>query len=81
MNYFDHAGWILAVSLIVSIVTYLLGRKHGSNNCGTCGITGLNTKMGEATGEISRLCNLIETLWEKAGLTVKERLEIENLEK
>jgi hypothetical protein len=72
MEHFANAGWIVAAGLIVSVFGYFLGRYHGSNNCATCGI-------GELKAEISRLCCLVESLWEKAGLTIKERLEVEAL--
>jgi hypothetical protein len=79
MNGWEHAGWMISASLIVNIVIYLLGRKHGSNNCSTCGIAALKTQIEEAVRELARMCNLVRALAEKAGMTVKEQLEIEKI--
>ncbi len=81
MTGLENAGWIIAASLIVNIVVYLLGRHHGSNNCATCGISELRVQIEEAAKEVSRLCNLVRALAEKAGMTVKEQLEIESIER
>jgi len=70
---------MISASLIVNIVIYLLGRKHGSNNCSTCGIAALKTQIEEAVRELARMCNLVRALAEKAGMTVKEQLEIEKI--
>ncbi len=70
----DHVAWYvlgLIISAMFGAALHWLFRK---DNCKECGIA-------ELKAEISRLCSLIETLWEKAGLTVKDRLEIEKLEK
>jgi hypothetical protein len=74
MSGWEHAGWILAASLIVNLIMFWLGRRTGKGDCKSCGITELKT-------EISRLCNLVRALAEKAGMTVKEQLEIESIER
>jgi hypothetical protein len=74
LNEFEHAGWQLAIGLILLIAGAFVGRKTApKNDCSKCGIEGLKA-------EIQRLRNLIETLWGQAGLKVKDRLEIEALE-
>lgn len=75
----DHAGWILAVGLLLNIFSFLLGKRFGRGDCQSCGITELKAETTALKAEIGRLCNLIETLWENAGLTVKERLEIQKM--
>jgi hypothetical protein len=71
MNGLDHAGWQVVgyvVSAIIGAALHWLFRK---NDCTKCGIADLKA-------EIARLCNVVELLAEKVGLTVKERKEIES---
>jgi len=74
MSGFEHAGWVLAASLIVNVLVFFLGRRYGKGDCESCGIS-------ELKAEIQRLCNLVRALAEKTGMTVKEQLEIESMEK
>ncbi len=70
----EHAGWMIVGSIISMGLGAWLHWLFSKDDCKECGIADLKA-------EISRLCNLIETLWEKAGLTVKDRLEIQKWEK
>ncbi len=72
MNFMDHAGWIVVAALVNLALGAWLHWLFTKNNCERCG-------LAELKAEISRLCNLVESLWEKAGLTVKERLELEGM--
>ncbi len=68
----DHAGWVIVASIVSMALGGWLHWLFSRNNCEKCGIA-------ELKAEVSRLCTLIESLWEKAGLTVKERLELEGM--
>lgn len=70
----DHAGWTIAGGLLTMIFGAALHWLFARNDCTKCGIS-------ELKAEISRLCNLVRALAEKAGMTVKEQLEIESMEK
>jgi hypothetical protein len=62
--------------IVGSIASMALGAwlhwLFGRDKCQSCGIK-------ELKEEISRLCKLVQALAEKAGMSVKERLEIEAL--
>jgi hypothetical protein len=67
MSYMENAGWMLAINLLLLIVGAGVGRFTAQkNDCSKCGI--------------ARLCNLVRVLCEKAGVPVKEQLQIESLE-
>ena len=74
MSYMENAGWMLAINLVLLIVGAGVGRFTAQkNDCSKCGIAQLKA-------EIVRLCNLVRVLCEKAGVPVKEQLQIESLE-
>ena len=88
----DHAGWIIAGSLICMILGAIVQKFVLSSNCSTCGMSGLKEEierlkqelidqMKEHQATVTGLCNLVRALAEKAGMTVKEQLELERLEK
>ena len=70
----EHAGWMIVGSIVSMVIGAALHWAIRKDNCKSCGIA-------ELKAEISRLCSLVRALAEKAGMTVKEQLEIENLEK
>jgi hypothetical protein len=74
MNYADHAAWIIVGGIVSMILGAALHWLAAKDNCKNCGI-------GELKAEIVRLCNLVRALAEKTGMSVKEQLEIENIEK
>jgi hypothetical protein len=69
----DHAGWIIVASIVSMALGAWLHWLVGKDNCKSCGIA-------ELKSEISRLCLLVKALAEKAGMSLKEQLEIQNLE-
>ncbi|MFZ0931235.1 MAG: hypothetical protein WAN11_21695 [Syntrophobacteraceae bacterium] len=73
MTGLDHAGWTVVGYMVCLIVGGAVHWLFQRNDCTKCGIA-------ELKAEISRLCNLVRALAEKAGMTVKEQLEIESLE-
>lgn len=75
MSYSENAGWMLSINLILLLAGTGLGRFVSSrkNECEKCGIAQLKA-------EIIRLCNLVRVLCERAGVPVKEQLEIEKME-
>ncbi|MGO9020045.1 MAG: hypothetical protein ACLQVJ_17045 [Syntrophobacteraceae bacterium] len=73
MTGLDHAGWTVVGYMVCLIVGGAVHWLFQRNDCTKCGIS-------ELKAEIITFRKLLESLWEKAGLTVKERLEIESLE-
>jgi hypothetical protein len=70
----DHAGWQVAGGLLLLIAGAFVGRLlTPRNDCAKCGIL-------ELKAEIRRLCNLVKVLAERVQLSVKEQLEIEQME-
>lgn len=80
MEAMAHAGWQVAAGLILLIVGAAAGRLLTPQkvDCTKCGLTEIKTELQE---EIRKLCRVIEVLSEKVGLTAKERLEIEALDR
>jgi len=70
----DHIAWMIVGSVVSMIIGASLHWLAAKDNCRNCGIA-------ELKKEIVRLCNLVEALAEKAGMTVRERLEIQMLDK
>jgi hypothetical protein len=92
MNIMDHAGWIIAGSLICLLLGAIIQKFVLSSNCETCGMSGLKEEIERLKQElidelkkhqatVTGLCNLVRALAEKVGITVKEQLELERLEK
>ncbi len=78
----DHAGWIIAANLVSVLLGVLAGRIIArKSDCERCGIEQLKAEIATLKGAISELCNLVRVLAEKAGLSVKEQLEIESIGK
>ncbi len=75
MNGLDHAGWQVVGYVVSAIIGAALHWVLRKDNCKTCGVP---EKYEELKLEIARLCNVVELLAEKVGLTVKERKEIES---
>ncbi|MGA2223572.1 MAG: hypothetical protein ABSH41_03915 [Syntrophobacteraceae bacterium] len=74
MNGMDHAGWMIVGSIASMVIGAALHWAIRKDNCQNCGIA-------ELKAEISRLCLLVYSLAEKAGMSLKEQLEIQNLER
>lgn len=70
----DHVSWTIIASISSMTLGAFIHWLFQRNNCKYCGIS-------ELKSEISRLCNLVRALAEKAGMTVKEQLEIENIDR
>jgi hypothetical protein len=74
MSGLDHAGWTIVGYIVCTGLGAGAHWLFRRDNCKSCGIA-------ELKAEIARLCNLVRALAEKTGMTVKEQLEIESLEK
>ncbi|MFZ0945685.1 MAG: hypothetical protein WB930_00080 [Syntrophobacteraceae bacterium] len=74
MDMMDHAGWIIVASLVSMGVGGWLHWLIRKDNCKNCGIDDLRT-------DINGMCNLVRELAARAGISVKEQLEIESLQK
>jgi uncharacterized membrane protein (DUF106 family) len=74
MSYADHAAWIILATVISGLIGALIHRVFTDQKCGKCG-------MAELKAEIARLCNLVRALAEKVGMSVKEQLEIESIDR
>ena len=78
----DHAGWIIAANLISVLLGVMIGRIIArKSDCERCGIDQLKIEIANLGVEATRSYNLLRALAEKVGMTVKEQLELENLEK
>lgn len=73
MNEIEHAGWYVVGYIVAIGLGAFLHWIFRKNDCTECGIS-------ELKSEISRLCLLVYALAEKAGMSLKEQLEIQNLE-
>jgi len=69
-----NAGWVVVAGMLLTVLGAFLHWLFARKDCEHCGIA-------ELKAEISRLYNLVESLWEKSGFTVKDRLEIEGIKK
>ena len=74
MNSADHVAWYIVGSIASMMIGAGIHWLLRRDNCKECGIA-------ELKSEISRLCLLVYALAEKAGMSLKEQLEIQNLEK
>ena len=70
----DHMAWYILGVILSAMAGAVLHWVFLKDNCKECGIA-------ELKSEISRLCLLVYALAEKAGMSLKEQLEIQNLEK
>jgi len=68
----EHAGWIIVAGLVSMALGGWLHWLFSRNNCQKCGIADLRT-------EIYGMSNLIRELSSRAGISVKEQLEIESM--
>jgi hypothetical protein len=74
LNELEHAGWYVVGVITAMGLGAFLHWVFRRNDCTECGIADLKS-------EISRLCLLVYALAEKAGMSLKEQLEIQNLER
>ena len=83
---------MIAIGLLSVIVGAVVQRVFLKSNCETCGMTDLQTKIEQLQeelicqlnkhhNEMVRLSNLVRALAERAGMTVKEQLEFDSLER
>jgi hypothetical protein len=69
----ESTGWMIVGGVVVCLISMLIGRLTAPrNDCVNCGIADLKD-------EVRRQSKLIQAIAEKAGFTVKERLEIEGM--
>ncbi|MGA2401446.1 MAG: hypothetical protein ABSG91_07040 [Syntrophobacteraceae bacterium] len=87
----DHAGWIIAASLMCLLVGAFVQRFLLQSACSTCGMADLKAQIEKLKkelidqfekhdAEVRRLCLLVRALAERAGMTVQEQAELEALE-
>jgi hypothetical protein len=70
----EHAGWIVVGGLLCSLIGAFIHWLFARKDCSQCGLK-------ELRDEILRLRSLIESLWETAGKSVKDRLELEAIKR
>ena len=68
----EHAGWIIVASVASMALGAWLHWLFGKDKCRDCGIA-------ELRSDIEGLCNLVRELASRAGISVKEQLEIETM--
>jgi hypothetical protein len=74
MSSLEHAGWIIVASMASMALGAWFHWLFSKDNCKSCG-------LAELKEEIHGMCCLVRELAARAGISVKEQLEIESMGK
>ena len=77
----DHVAWYIVGVMLSMLLGGFFHWLYSKDNCKHCGLAGLQKEQAELKEEIRRLCVLVYELAQRAGMTIKEQLELQALEK
>ena len=77
----EHAAWYIVGVMVSMGLGGLAHWLYSKDNCKHCGLMALRDEQTELKKDIKRLCVLVYELAQRAGMTLKEQLELQALEK